>query len=52
MQDGTKHAARALIALVVAYLAAAALKAMGAGKWVVAGVSGAAGNIAALAVVA
>lgn len=50
--DWSKEAARAGIAAVAAFFAALVLRALGAGKWVVAGASGAVGGIAAIAVIA
>jgi hypothetical protein len=50
--DVPKELGRAVIAAIVALIVGLILKAMGAGKWLVAGASGAVGGIAAVAVVA
>jgi uncharacterized membrane protein YjjP (DUF1212 family) len=50
--DFSTEAWRALIAAIVAFFAAAALKALGAGKWAVAAGSGAVGGLAAVAAIA
>jgi hypothetical protein len=50
--NGPKELGRAVIAAIVALVVGLILKAMGAGKWLVAGASGAVGGIAAVAVVA
>jgi hypothetical protein len=50
--DWNKEAGRAAVAATVAFLVGLLLKTLGAGKWVVAGVSGAAGGIAAVAALA
>ena len=47
-----KEMSRAALAAVVAFFVALILKAFGAGKWLVAAGSGAAGGLAAVAVVA
>jgi hypothetical protein len=49
--DMGKEFARAAVAAVVAFIAGLILKAMGFGKWVVAGGSGAAGGLVAVAAV-
>jgi len=50
--DWGKEASRAGVAAVVALLAGMVLKALGAGKWVVAGGAGAVGGIVAAAAIA
>jgi hypothetical protein len=50
--DFGKEISRAAIAALVAFFAGLALQAIGAGRWVVAGMSGAVGGLAAVAVVA
>jgi hypothetical protein len=50
--DGPKELGRAVVAAIVTLIVGLILKAMGAGKWFVAGASGAVGGIAAVAVVA
>jgi len=50
--DFGKELGRAAIAAVVAFFVALMLKALGAGKWLVAAGSGAVGGLAAVAVVA
>lgn len=49
--DLKEEVGRAVVAAVVAFLAALLLKAAGAGKWVVAEASGAAGAVAAVLLV-
>jgi len=50
--DWAKEGGRAGVAAIVAFLVGLLMKALGAGKWVVAGVSGAVGGMAAVAVFA
>jgi hypothetical protein len=50
--DAGKELGRALIAAIVALIAAAFLKALGASRWVVAAGSGAVGGLAAAAAIA
>lgn len=47
-----KEISRAAVAAVAAFIVGLILKGMGAGKWIVAGGSGAVGGLAAFAVVA
>lgn len=47
-----KETARAIVAALVGFILAQLLRAVGAGRWLTAGASGALGSIAALAVIA